>query len=451
MLVEAPLTIVKESSRISPCQELQKAEEYQDIDPLKYVQDEARVRTTFNEKLGIIGRDRLVIRNYDPVLARAMAEQMKVPEERAMFVSHETRQIETALGERLHVAESPAVYLVDQSSKLRSQTFPTEAFEVVVKRGIEHRKKMGSPDTEREEAQLRGILKVQGKMADPDTPLGYKQVFISGRGFATGTTFTHNFVDVYELRENPTTKQRYVEMTRFASDATYEEYKERLGKLRPNFLNEAKGSIDIYFAEHPIDFDPRTDLREVRELVGLLCGARKDIIGQLEYRKVVEDSKPRINYYLEAVCAPLFDPAEVALRLNAILKGAELAWEKFKGFTRQVVERVANFVQQTPVFRSIAEEVNWLGRQVIKQVMAACGMSSGFSIGSASRLGGGSFSGSSSGSSVENRGGSCKECGMPNADNHYHCPDCNHKYADETNRSDKERTKQCGCGFQFGC
>ncbi|MEX2007173.1 MAG: hypothetical protein WD992_00145 [Candidatus Levyibacteriota bacterium] len=44
------------------------------------------------------------------------------------------------------------------------------------------------------------------------------------------------------------------------------------------------------------------------------------------------------------------------------------------------------------------------------------------------------------------------ECNCPdgNTDNHYHCPDCNKKYADETNT---ERTKKCPppCGFEFGC
>lgn len=57
----------------------------------------------------------------------------------------------------------------------------------------------------------------------------------------------------------------------------------------------------------------------------------------------------------------------------------------------------------------------------------------------------------SSGGSREAREGVCSECGMPSLDSHYHCPECNLKYADETGRSPDARTKQCGCGFQFGC
>lgn len=58
----------------------------------------------------------------------------------------------------------------------------------------------------------------------------------------------------------------------------------------------------------------------------------------------------------------------------------------------------------------------------------------------------GSFGGSS-----ESISGVCGKCGGNTADNHYHCPECPAKYADETNKSPEARTKQCSCGFKFGC
>jgi len=45
-------------------------------------------------------------------------------------------------------------------------------------------------------------------------------------------------------------------------------------------------------------------------------------------------------------------------------------------------------------------------------------------------------------------GESCS-CPDGNSDNHYHCPGCDKKYMDETNKS--KRTKECSCGFEFGC
>lgn len=45
--------------------------------------------------------------------------------------------------------------------------------------------------------------------------------------------------------------------------------------------------------------------------------------------------------------------------------------------------------------------------------------------------------------------GPCEECGKSSSDNHYHCPDCKKQYANETDKV--ERTKECNCGFKFGC
>lgn len=45
--------------------------------------------------------------------------------------------------------------------------------------------------------------------------------------------------------------------------------------------------------------------------------------------------------------------------------------------------------------------------------------------------------------------GGCK-C-INKSDNHYHCPGCDKKYADETSKAQNQRTKECQCGFKFGC
>lgn len=45
----------------------------------------------------------------------------------------------------------------------------------------------------------------------------------------------------------------------------------------------------------------------------------------------------------------------------------------------------------------------------------------------------------------------CAVCSRSKADNHYHCPDCETTYADETSKAAGERTKQCNCGFKFNC
>lgn len=52
--------------------------------------------------------------------------------------------------------------------------------------------------------------------------------------------------------------------------------------------------------------------------------------------------------------------------------------------------------------------------------------------------------------SSEGKVGDNCSCGA-NLDNHYHCPGCDKKYSDETDRSVENRTKTCKCGFEFGC
>lgn len=48
-------------------------------------------------------------------------------------------------------------------------------------------------------------------------------------------------------------------------------------------------------------------------------------------------------------------------------------------------------------------------------------------------------------------GENCPSCKLPKGDNHYHCPECEKRYDDETNIDANSRTKECGCGFKFNC
>lgn len=54
-------------------------------------------------------------------------------------------------------------------------------------------------------------------------------------------------------------------------------------------------------------------------------------------------------------------------------------------------------------------------------------------------------------SRLERRDGACEACGRDGSDGHYHCPDCNLTYTDETDVAPENRTKNCSCGFVFEC
>lgn len=367
--------------RIIPSQEPQQPEVFTPINSEKYMQDVDRIRRLYYFGLGMQNgiND---FRNYDPALARAMWEQLRTEEEKQKFVEHETTQIIKALGERYHVMESVAYYSIGPDSKLYSKAFPNEPFEEVVKRGIAHARNRGSVDLEREEAQLRGVLKVQDRMVAGSTLLNHKEVAVSGPGLRDGTDFTHNFVDIYEfVAEDPITRIRLVQMTRYASSATYEQYRAGVLKFKPQYFEGATGPEEYHYAANPLEFDPKTDPRSSAEIVEQLGRSVKGVLSQADFQKVVEDSKTSISYFLEKVRADVFIPEDVASRWNAVVNGADIFIHSLKDVARKIFKNISNFVKDIPVFKTYAEKNDWLGRQTVEQIMAACGLSGGFSLG----------------------------------------------------------------------
>lgn len=406
------------------------------INPQKLMQDVRRLRQFYYRSLGM--EDEInKVRNFDPPLVRAMLEQLKTPEEQKLFIAQQAEEnIPTALGERYSVVESVAKYTLNPDGKLYSESFSNEPFEEVIKRGVQHAKNLGTPDADREDAQLRGFLNVQESAADLKAPKGVKMAFISGPRFQEGTNtlipgtnFYKNFVDIYEfLGEDPITKIRRLQMIRYTSSATYEHYEDKVKQYKPDYFDQADGRVDNFYAENGIKIDPGVDKRSPTEIFIQLTGAVKGVLSRDNLQQIIEGSKARVSYFIEAIRASTFDPHEVALSWNAILAGADRKRDELLGITQRIVRGIVNQIKTTPVFRTIIEEVNWLGRQVIEKVMAACGMSGGFSLGKFGKGIKGLFSGVEStigsilGFSGEDQYGSLE----------FECPKCN-----RTNRRPK--------------
>lgn len=377
---ENTIIIAQPMDRILPNIEPQEQVINRPLDNEKYLADVARLQRIFNRTLGIRVDEAGEIRNYNPVLARAMYEQLETEEERARFHQYEVVQVETALKERYHAAEGTAVYSIDASSRLRSRDLPLEAFDSVLARGVTYRKELGSPDSEREQAELTGFLKIQRKLADPATPLHSKMLVVSGPGTVAGTIYGDNFVDIYELGEEADGK-RIVIMTRFASSADYEQYKEKITSLRPTYFNEAKGAVDAWFLANPVYLDAGIKQRSAGELFEQITGDKAGGMTGEKMREILEESKPRIGYLVEAIKAPVFNPKEIALAVNAVLKGAELAVKRLDRLKEKALESIAGFIERVPVFKNIVEEMAWLGRQIVEQIRGACGWSGSYSLG----------------------------------------------------------------------
>lgn len=342
------------------------------IDPEKYLATVARLQSHFDRSLGIrVG----TIRNYNPVLARAMFKQLQTEEERAQFKQYEIKQIETALRERYHAALSVVIYDIDESGKLRSRDLPNQAFEDVLTVGIEYYKQLGSPDVERMQQERAGILKIQEVFVDPNASANLKAEVVSGPGLVENTIFTDNFLDRYEFLEEPLTRRRIVQMTRFASAATYEQYEERITSSRPDYFEGAVEPKDQRLLANPI-------FENSDEIFNKIFIKRKKALKEKDFQKIVQESSNRMRYLVDTICESIFDPQKVAIALNAVLNGADYIWERIAGIKERIlgeVSKVANKIM--PIFKTIAEEVNWLGHQAVRAVAAECGLSCGFSIG----------------------------------------------------------------------
>lgn len=377
--------IARPIERILPPTESQQPENFTPINSEKYMTDVIKLRRFYYYTLGM--QDEInVFRNYDPPLARAMWEQLTTEEEKRRFLEHETTQIIKSLGERYNVVESVARYTIGEDNKLYSEAFPNEPFENVVKRGVEHAKNLGSKDIKREETQFDGISRVQSAMARPNARRHSKQAAISGQGLVEGTTFIHNFVDIYELvGVDPVTQRRIVEMTRFTSNASYREYRANVLSIKSDYFNQASATDELHYAANPLEFDPATDSRSVSEIFAQIAGTVHGVLSKDNLQKIVDKSKARISYFLKSICSAIFDPQEVALRWNGLINGADIdaetEWQKLTKIPQRLFKSVTNFLKDIPIFKTIAEEVGWLGRQAVEQIMAACGLSGGFSIG----------------------------------------------------------------------
>lgn len=313
-------------------------------------------------------------RNYNPVLAwwRTQRSNTKAGTE------SEKHQVITSLAERYHTAQSIVRYTIDESLKIRDERLPIEPAEVTYQRGVFYSEDIG-PDFEREKSELQGFLKVQEKLTNPNTTVHSKMVVVSGPSFVKDTIFTKNFVDVYELIEED--GKRIVKMTRFASNASYDQYKERAAHLKPDYFNEARGPVDSWFLSNPIYIDPRINRDSAEDIFRKISGERKDVIEKGHFQVVIKEVIPLIDYYLQAICAPFFDPVKIASRFHAVVAQADFELKELRKVAKGIVGKIQNFIKDVPVFRNIAEKADWFSHQVIEKVMGGCGMSGGFSIG----------------------------------------------------------------------
>jgi len=300
------------------------------------------------------------ILNYNPVLARWGFEEAGSAGKVEEFKEHERIQVEKALRERYDSAESTLIYTIDENLRLRNDIYPREPFAEGIQRGNLYLRQQGSSDTEREEKELKGFLKVESLLTDPLTPLTTKMIVMSPPSRLKGSIYVKNFVDFYELVSDEQTSKRVVKMTRFATDVTYGE-----------------GVTDAYLLSHPTTIDS-TDKRDAQAIFKDKFGKGKDAAEEKDMQTILKKSEERIKFYINTLCNPAATAENIAVAFQAVLNGADVVGRGVKRIMETVFKGVTRVFDNIPTFRNIREEVDWLGRQVVEQIAAACGMSGGF-------------------------------------------------------------------------
>jgi len=345
----------------------------------KFSQDLAHtgaLQDQFNKELGITGRVRL---NYNPVLERANFERLTTDDRRNNFRNYELWQVQTALRERNHAAKSAVNYIIDEAGYVRNELFPDEPFYQILQRGIAYQEQNGSVELEREHNEYAGWAQACEVLKHPDTPAHAKAIVISGPGIVEGTNYHDNFVDIYEALDDAVTRKRYIKMTRNASKLTYGDYENVIPQLQPEYFNGLKGPIDAWLLGHPIYKDPSVDSRNTDEIFEQIFVKREGAMSEQDFQELWEALTPVAMYYINVLCQKDFEPTELAIAWNAVLKISDLARQNLEA--RKKPGSLASAQIQLPMFYgNIQEAVNWFGRQEIETVLAACGPSGGFKI-----------------------------------------------------------------------
>jgi hypothetical protein len=317
--------------------------------------------------------------NYDPVLARVNFELAKTDGEKEIFRRVELKNIQTALRERHHAAESELILSIDQDGKIRAGVQAHEPWEDVVERGRVHRAELGSEEQLREQAEVDGFKEIQADLAHPDTPKGKKRIVISRPGKAGGP-YPDNYIDIYEKAQDPETGEFYINYTRFISPLNDRQTERIIKRIDPAYFDGENIPRDAWYLQKPIAIEAGkyTDIRACFDAL-----FEKDVraMGEESFiRDIWSVSVPAALYLIDELSKSYFDPLGIAKAENTLLLTPDR--DELKQKAREV----------TVFLKSDATRLNEKGRLLMgnmsdrygyerpRSLMGGCGSSGGTEI-----------------------------------------------------------------------
>lgn len=297
-----------------------------------------------------------------------------------------------------------------------------------------------------------GTVFVESSPAPFDVPLDA----LEGTGFGR-----HSFIRTHQLVKNPDGTEQLVSHA-YLNYLTLEaqadvmwpltgesiQPDELLGTFLPlncqqtnsRTIEDIKRLVDGLPDEYKVKPPPQDDLtrrsRLIQDYIRTLDGWLENVI----YQKLID---PNVS---EEDIANHFQGWEMAVK--AFAEGKQDHSNFFKQLDFVAVGRMVDY-QNTPIGYYLNQEYEPLG--------GSCGSGSGFGsrlIKFTGRVDFAQLTDFIKNETVGNKDANeCSICGKSSADDHYHCENktCLKEYKSERHLSSNERTKECGCGYKFGC
>lgn len=388
-------------------------------------------------------------------------EKTKKWQEYSKYLEMQNR---TFLGEYANVYDTTTTYTFRNGVMYMDALSQTTPFEKIIAFGVVMAEHDKSVDILEEKEELKGIIQMGefGKFAKD----GETYVLISSTGQHPDTKYKKNYIDIGKKIINPKTGEIQLEVTRFKAPHTSAEYtqitleanKEYLNGFNPDTMSERGWRLS-----HFIYPEKNRDIVSAHQLYDTMFQRNSDAISEADFmQKIYIDCFPLVKAYLHLICNDA-SWQEIVEAHCAVIAKAEVLIRNNKNEQSIALNYSPNdFInddwQLGIAMASLADRNHW-GKQEITGGAGGCGSVKGYgmfgkgigssymstlieslSMNNLVQLGLEGLEGSTRG---------CEDCNNENSDNHYHCPGCNKKYADETNST--HRTEKCGCGFRFHC
>lgn len=329
---------------------------------------------------------------YEPALDREVYKVLNAFQEDYLEAYREARtaldsythfQVETHLGERLNVNLSRFRY--DLRDGVIYAQDSTEQIVDMIERGAEARRPISTAgDQLRQDAEVEEFRQIQRVLGDPTAQDGTIMLAVSPPG-GEGSSYTHNFHDMFILHVDKATGERHIEARRYSSSLSPEEYLAEVKRFDPTYgsdFDPATMQLDVYFLSHPVQLEPGINPDELHQKFHKSHGY--DTMSEQDFAIVRKECEQMIGWYiseLNRLTRPGQQYPGYENDLNTILDAImNKADDVAHAITRQAAgHRTAYQFGTTQNMGALAAEIAFYGAQEVREVTTGCGASGSLS------------------------------------------------------------------------